>query len=43
MRLAQNRTKELGAKIEVAPAINRLDLLEYDKIQKAEQKLDWEE
>ena len=41
LRLAQKHAKELGAKIEVASAINRWSPLEYHKIQEAEQELDW--
>jgi nucleotide-binding universal stress UspA family protein len=40
LKLAQRHAKELGAKIEVASAINRWDSLEYHKIQEAEQELD---
>ena len=40
LRLAQKHAKELGAKIEVATAINRWGSLEYHKIQEAEQELD---
>jgi len=40
LKLAQKRAIELGAKIEVASAINRWDPLEYHEIQEAEQKLD---
>ena len=40
LRLAKKHAKELGAKIEVASAINRWDPLEYHKIQEVEQKLD---
>jgi len=41
LRTAQMHAKELGAKIEVATAINRLSPLDYSKIQEAEQELDW--
>ena len=41
LRLAQKHAKELGAKINVATAINRWDPLEYHQIQEAEQELDW--
>jgi len=40
LKLAQKHAKKLGAKIEVATAINRYDPLEYDKIQETEQELD---
>ena len=40
LRFAQKHAKKLGAKIEVASAINRWDPLEYHKIQETEQKLD---
>lgn len=42
LKLAQKHAKKLGAKIEVASAINRWDPLEYHKIQEAEQELDRE-
>ena len=42
LRLAQKHAQELGAKIEVATAINRWDPLKYHKIQEAQQKLDLE-
>lgn len=41
LRLAQKHAKGLGAKIEVATAINRWDPLDYHKIQEVEQELDW--
>jgi nucleotide-binding universal stress UspA family protein len=40
LRLSQKHAKKLGAKIEVASAINRYDPLEYHKIQETEQELD---
>ncbi len=40
LRLSQKHAKKLGAKIEVATAINRYDPLEYHKIQETEQELD---
>ena len=38
--MSQKHAKKLGAKIEVATAINRYDPLEYHKIQETEQELD---
>ena len=40
LKLSQKHAKKLGAKIEVATAINRYDPLEYHKIQETEQELD---
>jgi hypothetical protein len=40
LRTAEMHAKKLGAKIEVATAINRRDPLDYHTIQETEQELD---
>ncbi len=41
LKLAQKHAKELGAKIEIATSIARIEPMKYYDIQKAEQELEW--
>jgi nucleotide-binding universal stress UspA family protein len=41
LKLAREHAKELGAKIEIATSIFRIEPMKYYDVQKAEQELEW--
>ena len=41
LKLAREHAKELGAKIEVAASITRIEPLKYSDVQNAEEELEW--